>query len=266
MRIDRGLRTTSRSAMHIGGGGAAQPMSPHAVNAASAAASLSPPGLSHGGAEGAATAAAGRTAAVPAGRGPGPAAESAAREVERMIVALLGSGGDVIPSREHLQMEMFMLVRANPKLDDLFRFEPGPGGPHSARLGEASLGPLYRAGEYRAVGSGRVALTAAGRRAYEKIARENAGLGGLACAASLVRHVYDEMDADEFLFLIYNACPDTVEISGAQDGYKDPATRWRLAESLLKKGFVTEERYGELVGDGQAHHCTGRRRLLHVPV
>ena len=221
-------------------------MPSHAANAhAAAAAPLSPPGLSHGGAE---RAAAARTVAVPAGRGPRTAEESAAREVERMIVALLGSGCDAIPSHEHLQMEMFMLTKANPKLDDLFRFEPSPGGPRSARLGEASLGPIYRTGEYRVVGSGKVALTAPGRRAYENIARENAGLGGLVCATSLARHVYDEMEADELLFLIYNAYPDAVELSGAQDGYKDPAARRRLAESLLKKGFVTGERYGELVG------------------
>ena len=165
-----------------------------------------------------------------------------------MIVALLGSGDNAIPSHERLQMEMFMLTRANPKLDDLFRFEPGPRGPCSARLGVASLGPHYRTGEYGADGGGRVSLNAAGRRAYEQIKRENAGLGGLVCATSLARHVYDEMDADELLFLIYNAYPDAVELSGAQDGYKDPAARLRLAESLLKKGFVTEERYGELVG------------------
>ena len=113
-------------------------MPPHAANAhAAAAAPLSPPGLPHGCAE---RAAAARTVAVPAGRGPRTAEESAAREAERMIVALLGSGCDAIPSHEHLQMEMFMLTKANPKLDDLFQFKPSPGGPARRSLERPPLG------------------------------------------------------------------------------------------------------------------------------
>lgn len=174
--------------------------------------------------------------------------ENAAKDPEEMIVLLLGSGNGHVPSHEHLQMEMFMLTKADQRLDDLFRFEPRHRGPHSSRLRGALLEPFHRAGEYEVDSSGRASLTAAGQKAY-KMVIEDGRLRNLVDAASLVRHIYDEMDADEFLFLIGDAYPEAVELPNAQGGQMDPENRKRMAKSLIEKGFITMARYRELICD-----------------
>ena len=165
-----------------------------------------------------------------------------------MIVLLLGSGNGHVPSHEHLQMEMFMLTKADPRLDDLFRFEPRHRGPNSPRLRDALLEPLHRAGEYEVDSSGKVRLTAAGQKAYDKTVFEDGRLRNLVDAASLVRHIYDEMVADEFLFLIGDAYPEAVEPPCTRGGQTDQEIRKRMAKSLIDKGFITMARYRELIG------------------
>ena len=174
--------------------------------------------------------------------------ENATKDPEEMIVLLLGSGSSRVPSHEHLQMEMFMLTKADTRLDGMFRFEPRRRGPHSSRLRDALLGPLRRTGEYEVDSSGRASLTAAGQKAYDKMVLEDGGLRNLVDTASLVRHIYDEMDADEFSFLIGDAYPEAVEPPNARGGHTDPETRKRMAESLIEKGFITMARYRELIG------------------
>lgn len=211
------------------------------------------------------TATSARADAARAPRHPPPAAGDAVKDLEQMIILLLGSGNGPVPSAEHLQKEMYMLTKVDPELDALFRFAPHCRGPYSATLHKASLEPFRHAGAYEVGRHGGASLTAAGRRACAEMVSGSAKMNALADAASLVRHVYDGIDADEFLFLICNAYSDANELSGVEDEHKDPETRRRLAGSLVRKGVVTTERYKELMGDGWAHHGPGRQHLLHVP-
>lgn len=194
-----------------------------------------------------------------------PEGEADLEDLERMIVLLLGSGSGPVPSSGHLQREMYMLTKVDPVLEALFRFEPYPGGPHSPGLQRASLEPLQHAGAYEVGRHGEARLTAAGHRAYGEMVSGSVRMRGLAGAASFVRHVYDGVDADEFLFLISDAYSGTAELSGMDDRYKDPKVRRRLADSLVDKGIITTERYRELIGNGWAYCGLGRQYLLHVP-
>ena len=51
--------------------------------------------------------------------------------LEDLIILLPDSSPNPMPSRWHLQKEMFMLAKANPKLGPLICFEPHHSGPYS---------------------------------------------------------------------------------------------------------------------------------------
>ena len=170
-----------------------------------------------------------------------------------MIIVLLGSHQGPIPSAEHLQKEMFVPAKANPKLAPLLRFESRPHGPYSARLDDASTGQL-RCGEARKVDeTGGMRLTAAGRRAYDGMlanAQYGAKLGDPTDVANLTGHVYDSLTVDELLFLIRDYYPEHADPAGSCK-CKTPAVRRQLADSLLKKEIVTPGRYLELIAGGR---------------
>ncbi len=168
-----------------------------------------------------------------------PEDEADLEDLERMIILLLGSGSGPVPSSGHLQREMYMLTKVDPGLEALFRFEPHPGGPHSPGLQRASLEPLRHEGAYEVGRHGGVCLTTEGRHAYEAMVSGTVRMKGLAGAASFVRHVYDGVDADEFLFLVSDAYSGTAELTGMDDRYRDPEARRRLADSLVDKGIIT---------------------------
>lgn len=222
---------------------------PPAGSGAPAAVPLAP-SLLRGGVRPAGTAASDRADAAQSLRLPPPAAGDAVKDLEQMIILLLGSGNGPVPSAEHLQKEMYMLTKVDPNLDALFRFAPHRRGPYSAGLHKASLEPLHHVGAYGAGRRGGVSLAPAGRRAYAEMVSGSDKMKALADAASLVRHVYDGIDADEFLLLICDAYCGANELSCVEYGHKDPETRRRLAGSLARKGVVTTERHKELVGDG----------------
>lgn len=170
-----------------------------------------------------------------------------------MIIVLLGSHAGPIPSAEHLQKEMFVLTKANPKLAPLFRFESHYKGPYSARLGEASLEPLHYGNAFEVGRRGSIRLAAAGQQAYDDMAARapnGTKLRDLINVANLTRHIYDKLTVDELLFLVCDFYPEHTDLSNVQDRYKSPATRRRLADSLLKKEIITQERHEELIAGG----------------
>ena len=173
--------------------------------------------------------------------------------LEDLIILLLGSSPNPMPSRWHLQKEMFVLAQTNPKLFPLIGFEPHYSGPYSYRLQEASLEPFYRAGAYKADRAGRLRLTEAGKRVFDKKVSDagpRSKLASLLIVAGVVRMMYDKMSAEELLFLICDTYPDGVERSDARCVLGDAPARRRLADSLLKKELITPSRWSEMVADG----------------
>lgn len=173
--------------------------------------------------------------------------------IEDLIILLLGSSPNPMPSRWHLQKEMFMLAKANPKLGPLIGFEPHYNGPYSYRLQEALFEPFHRAGAYRVDGAGRMRLTEEGKRIFDKKVADagpQSKLADLLIVAEMIRMLYDKLSVDELLFLIYKTYPEETEHSNIRDFFKDDSVRRRLADSLLKKDMITQGRRDELIANG----------------
>ena len=167
--------------------------------------------------------------------------------IERYLILLLGVVDRPIPSREHLQKELFILSKAYPKASEFLRFERHYKGPFSSDVSELIENPSYHVGVFSIDRSGRCSLTEEGRRIYEKIVQENHGNARfmeLLAVMKTIRELYDRLSKDELLFLIYTSYPEYREKSIFSE--KLLSKRVALAESLLKKGLITEKRFEEL--------------------
>lgn len=172
-------------------------------------------------------------------------------EIERYVVLLLGVIDRPVPSMWHLEKEIFMLSRASPKVQEFFNFEKHYNGPYSPILQEVVTEPLLYKDAYEYDENGKVSLTSHGKTIFRQIKHENKDnekFDALITLLELIRQLYDKLSRDELLFLIYRTYPEYIDFSNVYDKLVlDMRTRIRLAESLLHKGLVTEERYKELI-------------------
>jgi hypothetical protein len=64
----------------------------------------------------------------------------------------------------------------------------------------------------------------------------------------LIRSIYDKLQKDELLLLVYVSYPEFIDLSNAYDRLvKDAEKRGGLAKGLLEKGVITQDRYKEIV-------------------
>lgn len=172
-------------------------------------------------------------------------------ESEKYIILLLGVKKEPIPSLWHLQKEMFMVSRVNPKVSEYFDFEKHYNGPYSQKLQEIILEPLYFDSAYHVEPNSTVILTANGKKIFEDIKKEyfeNKKFSDLLKTLKLIREIYDALSKEELLFLIYRTYPEYIEASNVYEKLViNERKRKRLANSLLEKGIITEERYAELL-------------------
>jgi hypothetical protein len=179
---------------------------------------------------------------------PGPVDE--VEVVERYIILLLGAGEGPIPKRVHVQKELFALVEANPRMGEFIRFERHYFGPYSTEIEDASENPVHHPDAYRMVQGEGLSLTDEGRRVFEALTRENSSnprFKELLAMMAMVRQLYDGLTRDELLLLIYSTYDEYTDRSQVSEELLEPSRRRRLAESLLRKGAITEGRYAELV-------------------
>jgi len=69
--------------------------------------------------------------------------------VERYIILLLGVVDRPIPSILHLEKEMFILTRANPKIASFIPFMKHYKGPYSDVINDLVKNPVYYTSAYR---------------------------------------------------------------------------------------------------------------------
>lgn len=174
---------------------------------------------------------------------------------EKYIILLLGASSKPIPSMWHIQKELFILTKFNPKVQGLFNFEKHYQGPYSQSLQALIEEPAHHADAYTYDQRG-CHLTAAGRVVYEAIVTEyknNEKFIELLNALRLIREMYDPLSKDELLFLVYVTYPEFAEASQEYDRLvNNRHNRSRLARNLFARGIVTEERYQELIGEAIA--------------
>lgn len=171
------------------------------------------------------------------------------KQAEKYIVLLLGARDEPMPSLWHLQKEMFMLSQAVPKVNEFFDFEKHHNGPFSPILQEIVAEPLYYDGAYE-INQNKISLTKKGRDLFEEILTEhqdNTRFTDLLKTIRLTRKVYDQLGKDELLFLVYQTYPEYVNASNIYDRLTtNREERIKLADSLLAKGLITDERYSEI--------------------
>jgi hypothetical protein len=172
-------------------------------------------------------------------------------ERENYIVLLLGSAEGPIPTVWHLQKEMFLLSRAIPKVQGLFNFEKHYEGPYCQALQEQSKEPFYLADAYGFDNAGRLHLTMDGRKIFSAIIKQyqsNERFMRMFNSMKLIRSIYDKLQKDELLLLVYVSYPEFIDLSNAYDRLvKDAEKRGGLAKGLLEKGVITQDRYKEIV-------------------
>jgi len=81
--------------------------------------------------------------------------------IERYIILLLGTVNRPVPSREHLQKELFILSRTNPKIASFITFEKHYEGPYSLDIDELLRNPMYYPEAYQIDKNGRCWLRGA---------------------------------------------------------------------------------------------------------
>ncbi len=173
--------------------------------------------------------------------------------IERYIILLLGSvDSRPIPSATHLQKELFVLSKANKKMQDIIDFEKHHFGPYSSEIDSVSKNPVHFSDAFVFDSNLRkLYLTDKGKGIYDEIRRQNQNNPGFSefhAMIQMVRNLYDRLTTKELLFLIYSTYEDYTEKSSVSNDLLSSPKREMLAKSLLRRGLITEERYAELVG------------------
>ncbi len=170
------------------------------------------------------------------------------------MVLLLGVVGAPVPTEWHMQKELFILSKFNPKIQQFFNFEKHLQGPYSQSLYEEIREPVVNKDLYTFDPSGAIHLTLEGKRKFNEWETEfksNKKFMQLLNAMKLARNIYDKLSKDELLFLIYLTYPQYIKFSNIYNRLvKEKGTQ--LAKSIYKKGLITEERYVELIRNAGA--------------
>lgn len=170
--------------------------------------------------------------------------------IERYLILLLGVVDKPIPSILHLEKELFVLSKANPKIANLVTFEKHYYGPYSEDIAELVKNPVYYVDVFKHEQGGAITLNQKGKKIYEDLVREHLDspkFKELLSMMKMVREMYDKLSRDELLFLIYATYKEYTQKSTISDRLFSPQKRREIAEGLLRKGIITEQRYFELV-------------------
>lgn len=92
--------------------------------------------------------------------------------IEQYLILLLGVKSKPIPSRFHLQKEMFILLNTIPRLQQFIKFRKHYYGPHSLDIKEHIDEPLYFSNPFKIHSNQRIELTKSGKEIYEKLNNE----------------------------------------------------------------------------------------------
>ena len=175
--------------------------------------------------------------------------------LENFLLLVLGAVDRRI-SLLHLEKEVFLLWNFHPKMKEYLTFIKYYRGPFSKEIQEVVLDPVYledhwiytppRRGDR--LSGGHVKLTNRGREEYSRLVRkigEQETLLHLLAGIRMVRELYDKLSMEELLLLIYDTYPEYSEKSKV---YREIERKRRLlAERLVKKGVIDEERFESLV-------------------
>lgn len=173
--------------------------------------------------------------------------------VERYIILLLGvDDGRPIPSATHLQKELFILGKANPKVEGIIGFEKHHFGPYSVDLNDISKNPIHHPDAFVFDSERkRFYITDKGKELYREMIRDygkDPRFEEFLSMMRMVRGLYDGLTTEELLLLICTTYEEYTERSRKSKELLSSPKRMMLARRLLDKGLITRKRFSELVG------------------
>lgn len=163
-------------------------------------------------------------------------------EAEKKLILLLGLQDKPV-GEIFIQKEIFLLSQALVELKDLFEFKKHYQGPFSDVIHDSLDDPLYFENSFLKIGE-KFSLSDEGKIIFKKISEIEKK--ELLVALKLVRELYEKLNEDELLFIIYSSYPDYMEKSNKYKFLFDERNKLKLVESLLKKGLISEEKAEEL--------------------
>lgn len=174
---------------------------------------------------------------------------------EYFLLLVLGANTEKI-SMLHLEKEAFLLWNFDPSIKAFLHFIAHFRGPFSKDLEETIRNPYYCDSCWQyyppdardQLSGGFVELTNKGKKNYQIIyssCQQSKEAHKLLAGIQMVRRVYDELSCEELLLLIYDTYPGYSKKSIVLD--QIDKRRIKLAEQLLKKGVIDEDRYQDLI-------------------
>lgn len=166
-------------------------------------------------------------------------------ELQKQIISLLLSGAKrPIKQKINFQKELFLLTRAFPKLQSIFNFVSHKYGPYSdsAEYVVDNYADLFMSD------SSGLYLTEEGINYSRKIGEEIDPIkkDQLIKSVHLIRDAYDQLNTDEFMFLIYS----TYGFTDKSEKFEELMSKKKqLSKRLYDKKVITHQRYKELSGD-----------------
>ncbi|HJX50035.1 MAG TPA: hypothetical protein VJ438_01095 [Candidatus Nanoarchaeia archaeon] len=163
-------------------------------------------------------------------------------EAEKKLILLLGLQEKPIDEL-FIQKELFLLTRTLKELEVLFDFKKHYQGPFSEVIHDSLDDPLYFENSFSKMGN-KFLLSEKGKEQFKEISlkekKESLVL------IKFIREVYEKLEEDELLFIIYCSYPEFMEKSNRCKFLFNNEIKLKIIKNLLKKGLISEEKAEEL--------------------
>jgi hypothetical protein len=167
---------------------------------------------------------------------------------EELAILLLGIKDKPIPTPFHLHKELFILSKVVPKLKDILIFDNHYMGAYSLEVEELVVDNLLYYKDAITKHGQQIYLSERGkeyfRQLYEEYSKDKKFVRVISIM-KLIRELYDRLSIEEFALLLYDRYPETKVASTLIRDIK--GRKHEIIEGLKKKGYITEERYEELL-------------------
>lgn len=163
-------------------------------------------------------------------------------QAEKKLILLLGLQEKPIEEL-FIQKELFLLSQSLKELNNLFEFRKHYQGPFSEVIHDSLDDPLYFEDSFLKRGN-KFLLSEKGKSLFLDLSKEEAP--EVLLALKLLRELYEKLNEDELLFLIYCCYPNYLEKSNKSKFLFSQEMKLKNIDGLLKKNLISEERAEEL--------------------
>lgn len=184
------------------------------------------------------------------------------KTLEYIILLVLGTSLKNKESILHLQKEVFLIWNFHPGIKEFFNFIKHYKGPFSREISETVRDPMFLYDSWLylppedkdKLSGGYIEITDLGKEHYQKLVnimeqQDNEEILHLLTGIKMVTELYDKLNLEELLLLIYETYPKFTTKSNVY--YQINNKRKKLAHQLFKKGYIDKEKCLSLEGDNK---------------